>query len=340
MPLAPRLVASPSSVFAADGVPPSLGGPGSAPPAPPLAWIEILTAHLVVALIALVAVGGATRVMEAGLACPDWPLCYGLLLPGRQMNLQVFLEWFHRLDAFLVGLALLVLAAVSLLRRRDLPPWLPRHAAAALLLVAGQGALGAFTVTRLLEPAIVTAHLTTALVLVALISATDQRLRLTRIASSQPAAAAPLPRLWLPLVGLSGALLLGQCVLGGLMASHWAASLCLQAGEACSWLFRHRLAAGPVGLAVLALVPLSLLALPRPSRPGLRLLSALAGLLVVLQLGLGVATLRLQLSQPPLTVAHQITAALLVAVVAALWGRSLPVSGTSASSPPQEVFHG
>ena len=51
-----------------------------------------LSAHLVVALIALVVIGGATRVMEAGLACPDWPLCYGSLLPGRQMNLKVFLE--------------------------------------------------------------------------------------------------------------------------------------------------------------------------------------------------------------------------------------------------------
>ena len=36
-----------------------------------------LSAHIVVALIALVVIGGATRVMEAGLACPDWPLCFG-----------------------------------------------------------------------------------------------------------------------------------------------------------------------------------------------------------------------------------------------------------------------
>ena len=66
-----------------------------------------LAAHVVVALVALVVIGGATRVMEAGLACPDWPLCYGSFLPGRQMNLQVFLEWFHRLDAFFVGIVLI-----------------------------------------------------------------------------------------------------------------------------------------------------------------------------------------------------------------------------------------
>lgn len=56
--------------------------------------LGLLASHLVVALVALVGIGGATRVMEAGLACPDWPLCYGRLLPGRQMNLQVFLSGF------------------------------------------------------------------------------------------------------------------------------------------------------------------------------------------------------------------------------------------------------
>ena len=59
------------------------------------------------AIIALIAVGSATRVMEAGLACPDWPLCYGTFLPLNHMNLRVFLEWFHRLDAFLVGILIL-----------------------------------------------------------------------------------------------------------------------------------------------------------------------------------------------------------------------------------------
>jgi len=63
-----------------------------------------LGSHSVLALIALIVIGGATRVMEAGLACPDWPLCYGSFLPFSHMNLRVFLEWFHRLDAFLVGI--------------------------------------------------------------------------------------------------------------------------------------------------------------------------------------------------------------------------------------------
>ena len=104
--------------------------------------LGLLSAHLVVAVIALVVIGGATRVMEAGLACPDWPLCFGSFLPGRQMNVQVFLEWFHRLDAFVIGIALVVMAVATMLQRRQLPGWLPWLAIGLMVLVAMQGGLG------------------------------------------------------------------------------------------------------------------------------------------------------------------------------------------------------
>ena len=73
----------------------------------------------------LMAVGSATRVMNAGLACPDWPLCYGEFVPASQMNFQVFLEWFHRLDAGLIGLGSLWMAGLSWWYRRSLPVWTP-----------------------------------------------------------------------------------------------------------------------------------------------------------------------------------------------------------------------
>ena len=73
----------------------------------------------------LMAVGSATRVMNAGLACPDWPLCYGQLIPAAQMNLQVFLEWFHRLDAAAIGLSAIGLLGLSLFYRSRVPKWLP-----------------------------------------------------------------------------------------------------------------------------------------------------------------------------------------------------------------------
>lgn len=129
-----------------------------------------LCRHLVVALIALVTIGGATRVMEAGLACPDWPLCFGVLVPAGQMSLRVFLEWFHRLDAGLVSGGLLLLAGSSWMSRQRGPGWLPWAATLALLLVVVQAGLGALTVTRLLRFDIVSAHLITGLTLVGLLS--------------------------------------------------------------------------------------------------------------------------------------------------------------------------
>ena len=138
----------------------------------------LLSTHLVVALVALVTVGGATRVMEAGLSCPDWPLCYGSVLPMAQMTIRVFLEWFHRVDAALVALGLLAVAMLSWGQRQHLPPAVPVLATTAVLLVAVQVALGALTVTQLLRFDVVTAHLATGLLLVALLSLLRQRLLL------------------------------------------------------------------------------------------------------------------------------------------------------------------
>jgi cytochrome c oxidase assembly protein subunit 15 len=304
--------------------------------------LTLLTGHLVVALVALVVIGGTTRVMEAGLACPDWPLCYGALLPGRQMNLQVFLEWFHRLDAFLVGLALLVLSALSLVYRSRLPGWLPWLSAGALLLVAAQGLLGALTVVHLLEASTVTAHLATALLLVLLLSGLHQRLLLAFSQPAAPAVAPATPLWWRFLLVAPVLLVLAQCVLGGAMASQWSADLCFAAGEACSWLLAHRLLAYPAALSVLLLALGSLLlrapAEGAPLQPMRGLALAGAGL-VVLQVLLGVTTLRLALAVPAVTVAHQLVAALLVAVLGALLGRSWPGSGAFTQS-NLEVDHG
>jgi cytochrome c oxidase assembly protein subunit 15 len=276
--------------------------------------LRMLTSHLVIALVALVVVGGATRVMEAGLACPDWPLCYGVFLPGRQMNLQVFLEWFHRLDAFLVGLALLALLAISLWRRQELPFWLPWAACVAVVLVAVQGALGALTVTHLLASPTVTAHLATALLLVLFMSGVDQCL-----AGGDPRLAPPV--WWVPLPLLSLVLVFSQCVLGGAMASQWAVDHCLSAGDQCDWLLRHRQLAIPSALAVVTLAGSSLFS--GAIDPLLRMLSLGAASFVGLQMALGVLTLRWQLQVPSLTIAHQLVAALLVALLGAICGRTL-----------------
>lgn len=297
---------------------------GLVPPPLHRSRLLLLSTHLVVALVALVTVGGATRVMEAGLACPDWPLCYGSVLPTAEMTVRVFLEWFHRLDAALVALGLLLLAALSWGQRRHLPPAVPVLSTTAVLLVAVQVALGALTVTQLLRFDVVTAHLATGLLLVALLSLLRQRLQLT-LRPLQPDVDGALTAPWRWWPALAALMVYLQCVLGGLLASQWATGRCLQLLQGCHWLTAHRLLAGAALLAVVALpLKAAAAAWPHPARH----LAFAAGLLVLLQAGLGVLTLHLKLSQPLVTVAHQLGAALLLSVLTSLAGFLHPLSSS------------
>ena len=290
----------------------------------------LLTTCLVVALVALVVLGGATRVMEAGLACPDWPLCYSSFWPGQQMNVRVFLEWFHRLGAFLAGIGLLLLAGLSIGQQRQLSPVVPRLAVAAALLAVLQGALGALTVTQLLRFDIVTAHLATGLLLVALTSLLRQQLQLL----VQPLTTGPpVGGRWL--AGAAAGAVYLQCILGGLLASQWATTRCLRLMQGCHWLLAHRTMAVAAAAAVLLLVAV-LLSQPCPQR--LRRMVAAAGLLVALQLLLGQLTLQLALSQPLVTIAHQLIAALLVGLLVSLVRLTCaqpPLSSTVTAAVPQ-----
>ena len=50
--------------------------------------------------------GSWVRATDSGLACPDWPLCFGKVLPA--FDLQIFLEWFHRIIAGLLTLGFFI----------------------------------------------------------------------------------------------------------------------------------------------------------------------------------------------------------------------------------------
>lgn len=81
-------------------------------------WAMILT-------YAVIVIGAAVRVYEAGLSCPDWPKCYGLWLPfpveesWGYTNWEVFLEWVHRLLAAILGFIILALTILSFKQRKQ-----------------------------------------------------------------------------------------------------------------------------------------------------------------------------------------------------------------------------
>ncbi|WP_426777767.1 COX15/CtaA family protein [Lusitaniella coriacea] len=270
-------------------------------------WIRRFVWKIAVATLLLMAVGSATRVMNAGLACPDWPLCYGQLIPRAQMNLQVFLEWFHRLDAALIGLSAIALLGLSLWYRRNLPRWLPWASGLALGAIVFQGVLGGLTVTKLLRFDIVTAHLGTALLFFSILIVIASLLT----PYSGAGTAGKLP--WLGLIATL--LIYIQSLLGALVGSQWALHQCFSFSQLCSVMNSHIIGVVPSTLSTLTLTFVAWRS--RELHPLLRKLANTAAGLVALQILLGVATFYLHLQVEPLTVMHQgVGAALLGTLVA------------------------
>ena len=264
--------------------------------------IRRLVWKMAIATLILMAIGSATRVMNAGLACPDWPLCYGELVPTKQMNLQVFLEWFHRLDASLIGISAIVLVGMSWWNRRSVPKWLPWASTFALFLIVFQGILGGLTVTQLLRFDIVTAHLGTALfffITLLVIGTALTPYKATGTAGKLPA-----------ISFTASVLVYLQSLLGALVGSRWALHQCFGEYQLCTVMYTHIFGLIPPTVAILALVFVSW---RTPAlHPALRKLANLAGGLLILQIILGFATYRLHLQVEPLTVTHQLIGASLL----------------------------
>ena len=58
-----------------------------------------------------VTLGAIVRVTDSGLACPDWPLCYGKLIPEFDFN--ILMEYTHRLSASLLMLTIFSTTFIS-----------------------------------------------------------------------------------------------------------------------------------------------------------------------------------------------------------------------------------
>ena len=182
--------------------------------------IARLARFTVVATLGLIVLGGVVRSTGSGLACPDWPLCHGRLVPALQT--QVLLEWSHRFVAFLVSLLTLALAASILASRELRRALLPRLVVAIGLLVM-QIVLGALTVWKLLQVGVVTWHLGNALLfLAALLSIAERAQRLAE--GTGPRVQEP----WGIRVAIASAAVatLIQTLLGGLVSTSHAGLAC------------------------------------------------------------------------------------------------------------------
>jgi cytochrome c oxidase assembly protein subunit 15 len=129
-------------------------------------WIRRLALLGVLLCLFVVVLGAYTRLSHSGLGCPDWPGCFGKIVPtanaehyATDLDLRKgWVEMIHRYFASTLGLICVIIAALSIRARREagVNMWL---SIGLLVLVVFQGMLGMLTVTWLLKPLIVTGHL-------------------------------------------------------------------------------------------------------------------------------------------------------------------------------------
>jgi cytochrome c oxidase assembly protein subunit 15 len=313
---------------------------------PRASLIRPLAVTAFVLCLIVVVLGAYVRLSAAGLGCPDWPGCYGHVTPaGAVAEAQrsggsldgvpveagkAWKEMIHRYAAATLGLLIVAIAALAIQTRQLRIVSIP-YATGLVALVIAQGMLGMLTVTALLEPVIVTAHLLLGLTTLSALwwlVLTLGRRQASAWRGSTPFLGSSL-QLTRRLALLALVALALQLVLGGWTSSHYAATGCpdfpkcqgqwwppMQGSVGIH--FAHRLGA----LLATALLLLSALRVLRSrSDPFARRAAVAVLLTLALQLVIGIAMV-MRGFPLSLATAHNAGAALLLLSVVAL-NRSL-----------------
>jgi cytochrome c oxidase assembly protein subunit 15 len=191
------------------------------------------------ALLTLIVVvfGAYVRLSNAGLGCPDWPGCYGhfgvpqtaeeiaqanISHPQRPVEpAKAWKEMYHRYLASGLGVLILFLAAISWLNgSANFPVLLPTIL---VFLVIFQGLLGMWTVTLLVQPIIVTAHLAGGLLTLMLLWWLSLRTGQWFSGRITPPMTRLRPWAWLGLI-----ILTIQVLLGGWTSTNYASAACIE----------------------------------------------------------------------------------------------------------------
>lgn len=268
--------------------------------------------------LGLLFLGSVVHATESSLACPDWPTCFGSMVP--EMTGGVFWEHLHRLVA---GGLVLMFALATWLTRREVSdrPWMFRACLAGLGLLLVQSVFGGITVIYELPTAVSTTHLSLAFIFVSLATVLASSSAWRPKGVSMPErTASRLQRFAAVTVGL----VFAQSVVGGLVRHLDAGMSCPDAplclGQVVPPLvnplitthFLHRLLGVITALAIIALAVWAVRAgVPK----SIRRWTTVAAWLVVAQVLLGFASVLTVLAVAPVSVHTLVAACLLVMLV-------------------------
>ena len=153
----------------------------------------LLTASVMSYLV--VTMGGLVCITGSAMGCPDWPGCYGQIIPP--MRIDSIIEYTHRFSAALAGPFVLASAVLGW-RKHGRLPWVSRPPVAAIVFLMAVAVFGALAVLRGLSPGVAavdlgSALITLALMVIATVAAFSYQGR--SIESERPSFRSPLARL-------------------------------------------------------------------------------------------------------------------------------------------------
>ncbi len=285
-------------------------------------WLRRFTKVVAASTLFLIFAGAMVTSTGSGLAVPDWPLSYGMLMPP--MVGGIFYEHGHRMVAATVGLLTVIQAIWLQLRARK--RFLRVLGWSAVGAVIGQGVLGGLTVLFLLPPAISIAHAGLAEIFLCL------NVSIAFFASAWFDEIRSMPKGDAPIAGTTALVLLvcAQILIGALMR-HLHAGLAIptfpmpllppSTSLAVIVNFAHRIGGMAVALSVIALF---IRLLRFDARHPLRQIGTLLLAVVPLQILLGAYTVWSG-KQPVITSLHVVTGALtlVLSLILAITARAM-----------------
>lgn len=282
--------------------------------------------YLCIEVFFLVSLGGAVRAMNAGLACPDWPLCFGDFIPDYHP--QVYFEFIHRVLAGIIGIGATYLN-IQVMRSTVATKNTKRLAFFALVLLLAQIIMGGLTVLLRLHEQVVTIHLALGTAFFAI----SLWIYLSFVFVHDYPGSSASSKGTLPTVIFLLSVYF-QIILGALVASHYAAQVCTDF-PLCHGQWIPTLS-GPIGLHVihrLGAYVLTVIILGyfvymwrKVDCPWMKKWARYAFMVLLFQVGLGIANV-VNLTPPLLTVLHLATGTFLLGIAV----RSLRVATWRAS---------